>query len=101
MKAIRLRSYGDALGTTIDVEVHFAPLKGQTVTERLIQVATIIRAEGKNEIIADHLPCPTVATITRIETDFHAGHVTVSACVPEGSTAEMIQRGLLDLIPAK
>jgi hypothetical protein len=101
MKAIRLRSYGDAMGATIDVEAHFAPIDGQTVIDRLIQVATIIQDAGSRANGVHDYPLAATATVTRIETDFLAGHVTVSACVPEGATAEKIQRSLIELIPVK
>jgi len=101
MKAIRVRSYGDAMGTTIDVEVQFAPIDGQTVIDRLIQVATVIQEAGDRAKDVHDFPLAATATVTRIETDFLAGHVTVSACVPEGATAEKIQRSLIEIIPAK
>lgn len=100
MKTIRLRSIGDAMSTALDVGVHFSAPLG-TVMDRLIQVAAILKSDAENAKGANDIPLAAACLVTRIETDFAQGNITVSACVPEGMTSEQVQRALLKLVPAE
>ncbi len=88
-RRIQLRSMGDALGSTVDVEVHFSIRDEQKPGARLVEVANALAANVDG----------VAALVTQVRTEFAAGHITVSACVPMNKTAEQVQRELLALLP--
>jgi hypothetical protein len=94
MKPIRLRSYGDPYGTTVDVVAYCAPREGQAFMDRLSEVAQVI----KNNSGRDGDEPQPGALVTSIETNFAAGHIAVTAVVPEGKNAERVQRALLAMM---
>lgn len=98
MKPIGLKSYGDAMGTIVDVEVYFSAPVGKVI-DRLIQVAAILKSNIEQAKGEHDTPVAMARLVDSISTDFAAGHVVVRAVIPEGMTSEQVQRDLMILVP--